>query len=83
MTLTSTEAGYGRIVNVASIAGKEGNPNAAAYSALPQRSRLQARLSTARPTISSAAEGRDPSYRMNLCAASMNAVHGMQANMNS
>ena len=26
-------AGYGRIVNVASIAGKEGNPNAAAYSA--------------------------------------------------
>ncbi|MEM1384331.1 MAG: SDR family NAD(P)-dependent oxidoreductase [Pseudomonadota bacterium] len=28
-----TEAGYGRIVNVASIAGKEGNPNACAYSA--------------------------------------------------
>ena len=27
------ENGYGRIVNVASIAGKEGNPNAAAYSA--------------------------------------------------
>ncbi|MEL6574691.1 MAG: SDR family NAD(P)-dependent oxidoreductase [Pseudomonadota bacterium] len=27
------EAGYGRIVNVASIAGKEGNPNACAYSA--------------------------------------------------
>jgi len=27
------EAGFGRIVNVASIAGKEGNPNAAAYSA--------------------------------------------------
>jgi 3-oxoacyl-[acyl-carrier protein] reductase len=27
------ERGYGRIVNVASIAGKEGNPNAAAYSA--------------------------------------------------
>ncbi len=27
------EAGYGRIVNTASIAGKEGNPNAAAYSA--------------------------------------------------
>lgn len=27
------KAGYGRIVNVASIAGKEGNPNAAAYSA--------------------------------------------------
>ena len=27
------EAGYGRIVNVASVAGKEGNPNAAAYSA--------------------------------------------------
>lgn len=26
-------SGYGRIVNVASIAGKEGNPNAAAYSA--------------------------------------------------
>jgi 3-oxoacyl-[acyl-carrier protein] reductase len=26
-------AGYGRIVNIASIAGKEGNPNAAAYSA--------------------------------------------------
>ncbi|MEO0387991.1 MAG: SDR family NAD(P)-dependent oxidoreductase, partial [Pseudomonadota bacterium] len=26
-------AGYGRIVNVASIAGKEGNPNAVAYSA--------------------------------------------------
>jgi 2-dehydro-3-deoxy-L-rhamnonate dehydrogenase (NAD+) len=27
------ERGYGRIVNIASIAGKEGNPNAAAYSA--------------------------------------------------
>jgi 2-dehydro-3-deoxy-L-rhamnonate dehydrogenase (NAD+) len=27
------DAGYGRIVNVASIAGKEGNPNAGAYSA--------------------------------------------------
>jgi 2-dehydro-3-deoxy-L-rhamnonate dehydrogenase (NAD+) len=27
------EAGYGRIVNIASVAGKEGNPNAAAYSA--------------------------------------------------
>ncbi|MCL4158755.1 UNVERIFIED_CONTAM: hypothetical protein GTU68_014345, partial [Idotea baltica] len=27
------EAGYGRIVNTASIAGKEGNPNACAYSA--------------------------------------------------
>ena len=27
------KTGYGRIVNVASIAGKEGNPNAAAYSA--------------------------------------------------
>jgi len=27
------EGGYGRIVNVASIAGKEGNPNASAYSA--------------------------------------------------
>ncbi len=27
------EAGYGRIVNIASIAGKEGNPNAGAYSA--------------------------------------------------
>ncbi|MGC8525497.1 MAG: SDR family NAD(P)-dependent oxidoreductase [Acidibrevibacterium sp.] len=27
------DAGYGRIVNIASIAGKEGNPNAAAYSA--------------------------------------------------
>lgn len=28
-----SERGYGRIVNVASIAGKEGNPNASAYSA--------------------------------------------------
>ncbi|OED39875.1 3-oxoacyl-ACP reductase [Chromatiales bacterium (ex Bugula neritina AB1)] len=28
-----TERGYGRIVNVASVAGKEGNPNASAYSA--------------------------------------------------
>ncbi|MCK0167408.1 SDR family oxidoreductase [Jannaschia sp. S6380] len=27
------EAGYGRILNIASIAGKEGNPNACAYSA--------------------------------------------------
>ena len=27
------QAGYGRIVNIASIAGKEGNPNAVAYSA--------------------------------------------------
>ncbi|MGY1917031.1 SDR family NAD(P)-dependent oxidoreductase [Blastococcus sp. SYSU DS0973] len=26
------EAGYGRIVNIASVAGKEGNPNSAAYS---------------------------------------------------
>ncbi len=30
---TMRSAGYGRIVNVASIAGKEGNPNASAYSA--------------------------------------------------
>ena len=28
-----TAAGYGRIVNVASVAGKDGNPNASAYSA--------------------------------------------------
>ncbi|MGH8247395.1 MAG: SDR family NAD(P)-dependent oxidoreductase [Gammaproteobacteria bacterium] len=28
-----TRAGYGRIVNIASVAGKEGNPNAAAYAA--------------------------------------------------
>ncbi|WP_394155040.1 SDR family NAD(P)-dependent oxidoreductase [Loktanella salsilacus] len=28
-----TAAGYGRIVNIASVAGKEGNPNASAYSA--------------------------------------------------
>ena len=28
-----TGSGYGRIVNIASIAGKEGNPNASAYSA--------------------------------------------------
>ena len=27
------KVGYGRIVNVASVAGKEGNPNASAYSA--------------------------------------------------
>ena len=27
------EAGYGRVLNIASIAGKEGNPNASAYSA--------------------------------------------------
>ena len=30
---TMTGAGYGRIVNIASIAGKEGNPNAVPYSA--------------------------------------------------
>jgi 2-dehydro-3-deoxy-L-rhamnonate dehydrogenase (NAD+) len=30
---TMTAAGYGRIVNIASIAGKEGNPNASGYSA--------------------------------------------------
>src|SRR5271157_2714282 len=30
---TMIDQGYGRIVNVASIAGKEGNPNASAYSA--------------------------------------------------
>ncbi|MFM8594594.1 MAG: SDR family oxidoreductase [Chloroflexota bacterium] len=30
---TMIEHGYGRIVNIASIAGKEGNPNAVAYSA--------------------------------------------------
>ncbi|HIC81846.1 MAG TPA: SDR family oxidoreductase, partial [Kiloniellaceae bacterium] len=29
---TMLERGYGRVVNVASIAGKEGNPNAPAYS---------------------------------------------------
>lgn len=28
-----TAAGFGRVVNIASVAGKEGNPNAAAYSA--------------------------------------------------
>jgi NAD(P)-dependent dehydrogenase (short-subunit alcohol dehydrogenase family) len=28
-----TDRGYGRIVNIASVAGKEGNPNASAYSA--------------------------------------------------
>ena len=27
------DGGYGRIVNIASVAGKEGNPNASAYSA--------------------------------------------------
>jgi NADP-dependent 3-hydroxy acid dehydrogenase YdfG len=35
------EQGYGRIVNVASIAGKEGNPNAAAYSAAKHPGRGQ------------------------------------------
>src|SRR5690606_26533855 len=30
---TMIESGYGRIVNIASIAGKDGNPNASAYSA--------------------------------------------------
>ncbi len=33
VTAVMIENGYGRIVNVASIAGKEGNPNAVAYSA--------------------------------------------------
>ncbi len=33
VTPLMTQQGYGRIVNVASIAGKEGNPNACAYSA--------------------------------------------------
>lgn len=33
VTPVMAKAGYGRIVNVASIAGKEGNPNASAYSA--------------------------------------------------
>ncbi len=33
VTAVMIEHGYGRIVNVASIAGKEGNPNAVAYSA--------------------------------------------------
>jgi len=31
------EQDYGRIVNIASIAGKEGNPNAGAYSASKAR----------------------------------------------
>ena len=31
------ERGYGRIVNLASMAGKEGNPMAAAYSARRRR----------------------------------------------
>jgi len=30
---TMAEAGYGRIVNISSVAGKEGNPNASSYSA--------------------------------------------------
>jgi len=30
---TMRDSGYGRIINIASIAGKEGNPNASAYSA--------------------------------------------------
>ena len=34
------KAGYGRIVNIASIAGKEGNPNAAAYCAAKARGDL-------------------------------------------
>jgi 3-oxoacyl-[acyl-carrier protein] reductase len=33
MAAIMAEAGYGRIVNISSVAGKEGNPNAAAYSA--------------------------------------------------
>jgi 3-oxoacyl-[acyl-carrier protein] reductase len=33
LTPGMAERGYGRVVNVASIAGKEGNPNASAYSA--------------------------------------------------
>lgn len=33
VTPLMSEQGYGRVVNVASIAGKEGNPNACAYSA--------------------------------------------------
>ena len=33
MKLASGGKGYGRIVNIASVAGKEGNPNASAYSA--------------------------------------------------
>ncbi len=33
MLLANEGKGYGRIVNVASVAGKEGNPNASAYSA--------------------------------------------------
>lgn len=33
VTPVMKEAGYGRILNIASVAGKEGNPNASAYSA--------------------------------------------------
>ncbi len=33
VVLVMQEAGYGRIVNIASVAGKDGNPNASAYSA--------------------------------------------------
>jgi 2-dehydro-3-deoxy-L-rhamnonate dehydrogenase (NAD+) len=33
VVLAMRAAGYGRIVNIASVAGKEGNPNASAYSA--------------------------------------------------
>ena len=33
MKKSNNGAGYGRIVNIASVAGKEGNPNASAYSA--------------------------------------------------
>lgn len=33
VTASMRAAGYGRIVNIASVAGKEGNPNASAYSA--------------------------------------------------
>ncbi|HEV2597875.1 SDR family NAD(P)-dependent oxidoreductase [Sphingopyxis sp.] len=33
LAASMTDRGYGRIINIASVAGKEGNPNAAAYSA--------------------------------------------------
>ncbi len=59
--------GYGRIVNIASIAGKEGNPNAAAYSAskagvIGLTKSLGKELSPA-PTFASTASRRPPCAR--------------------
>ncbi len=53
------DAGYGRIVNIASVAGKDGNPNASAYSA--SKAAVIALTKSLGKELAGAGELRDPS----------------------